>query len=351
MFGAATPLVVGIFRAITGFSVGIGVPASLTMIAEIAPAKSRAQLLGLCYAAIALGALYADLGLYFFLPDLKSGDWRSLCAWSAVPAALALPLALLELEDTPIFHMLKGDMANVSRVLSKMAERNGRQVEWKPPQPKSSFSKPAESAEGSEAVWQSFQASGLSLLGSALLDFTYNFAGFGCGYFFPLIISELAEGAPLPPVGELVLANLVSFPALFLAYQALKSELGYKEILVVAGLLEIFAVGCLVVNGVPVLPVLGIFLLKLTMVTYSQTVSTVKAELFPSLIRVSALSISGTCGRVGALIAPALIEETRGAPGSEDEFRVFLSLLAVVLTIATLFGVALVPETKGKSLA
>ena len=27
------------------------------------------------------------------------------------------------------------------------------------------------------------------------------------------------------------------------------------------------------------------------------------------MIRVSALSISGTCGRVGALIAPALIEE------------------------------------------
>ena len=37
-----------------------------------------------------------------------------------------------------------------------------------------------------------------------------------------------------------------------------------------------------------------------------------QAELFPSVIRVSALSVSGTCGRVGALIAPALIEARLG---------------------------------------
>jgi len=322
------------------------------MVAEIAPASSRAQLLSVCYAAIAFGALYADLGLYLYLPDLKSGDWRSLCAWSAIPAALALPIALLELEDTPVFHMLKGDTANVSRVLSKMAERNGRSVTWRPPpMPQRSASTGAASPSGNtEVVWQSFQASRLPLLGSAVLDFTYNFTGFGCGYFFPLIISELAEGAPLPPVGELVLANLVAFPALYLAYQALQSRYGYKEILIFGGLLEIVAVACLLVSGVPLLPVLGIFLLKLTMVTYSQTVSTVKAELFPSLIRVSALSISGTCGRLGALIAPALIEETRGDPGSPAEFRVFLSLLAFVLVVATIFGVSLVPETKNKSM-
>ena len=38
-----TPLVVGLFRAITGFSVGIGVPAALTTIAEIAPARGAAD--------------------------------------------------------------------------------------------------------------------------------------------------------------------------------------------------------------------------------------------------------------------------------------------------------------------
>ena len=66
---------------------------------------------------------------------------------------------------------------------------------------------------------------------------------FASGYFFPLFISELAEGAPIPPawclmawichvkrqepwlswpkVGELVLANLVAFPAFYLSTQAL----------------------------------------------------------------------------------------------------------------------------------
>lgn len=34
-----------------------------------------------------------------------------------------------------------------------------------------------------------------------------------------------------------------------------------------------------------------------------------QSELFPSQIRVSALSFSGTCGRFGALLAPAIIED------------------------------------------
>lgn len=38
----------------------------------------------------------------------------------------------------------------------------------------------------------------------------------------------------------------------------------------------------------------------------------VQSETFPSKIRVSALSVSGTCGRMGALLAPALIEATMG---------------------------------------
>lgn len=110
-----------------------------------------------------------------------------------------------------------------------------------------------------------------------------------------------------------------------------------------------------------------------------------QSETFPSKIRVSALSVSGTCGRMGALLAPALIEaafrnsfslsklildvaiwmgcflsriwiveilemkqdrlsmklrsiweylwkETRGAPNSPEEFRVFLSILVSELS-------------------
>lgn len=346
MWSAPSPLVVGVFRALTGFSVGIGVPASLTTIAEIAPAKSRAMLISVCYAALALGGLYADLGLYFFLPDLKSGDWRSLCLWSAVPAAIAFPIALFELEDTPIFHLLKGDTENVKRVLSKMAERNDRKVQWTlPPAPART------SAADTADVLALFKGSAVPLLGCAMLDFAYNFTGFGCGYFFPLFISELAEGAPIPPVGELVLANLVAFPAFYLSTQVLNLDFGYKKILVGIGLIEICACLCLMQAGVPVLEILGIFILKLMMVSFSQTVNVVKSETFPSKIRVSALSVSGTCGRMGALLAPALIEETRGAPNSPEEFRVFLSILVAVLVIAASVGVSLLPESKGKSLA
>ena len=49
----------------------------------------------------------------------------------------------------------------------------------------------------------------------------------------------------------------------------------------------------------------------------SYRTSPLQSETFPSKIRVSALSVSGTCGRMGALLAPALIEAQRN--NTEDE--------------------------------
>lgn len=48
-----------------------------------------------------------------------------------------------------------------------------------------------------------------------------------------------------------------------------------------------------------------------------------QSELFPSKIRVSALSVSGTCGRVGALLAPAIIEECPSARKPQAKRRPF----------------------------
>jgi len=353
MSTAGSPIAVGVFRALTGASVGLGIPASLTLIAEITPAKDRGTLLSLCYAALAIGALYADLGLYFFLPDLQSGDWRSLCIWSAVPAAVALPIGFLALEDTPCFFVLQKDATSVSRVLNTMAERNNKSdIRWQAPdlivsKPESVEHMPSNAQTGAESA---LAKSTVSLVACAALDFAYNFVGFGTGYFFPLAISEVAASAPIPPVGELVLANLLAFPGLYLAYSALNSKFGHKQVLGTACCIEVSACVLLMLNGLDALPVIGIFILKLTMGTFSQTVNAVKSELFPSNIRVTALSISGTCGRMGALLAPAIIEETRGAPGAPGEFDFFVRCIMTVLCVATLLGVSLLPETKGKQL-
>ncbi|CAE8589684.1 unnamed protein product [Polarella glacialis] len=349
MWASAGPLAVGVFRGLTGLAVGIGVPASLAMIAEIGPSASRSSLVLICYAALVLGALYADLGLWFFLPDLATGDWRSLCLFSALPAAIALPIGLAELEDTPSFFSMRGDSASLERVLSKMSLKNGRpDVVWKAPQqPLLSLEQPPQTEIGFDVT--ALRASAVPLAACSVLDFSYNFVGFGCGYFFPLIIKELAEGAPIPPVGSLVLASLLGFPALFIAYSLVNSQLGNRQILAAAGGIEACA-GCLLFSQGSYGPVLGIFLLKLTMLTFSQTVNTVKGALFPSEIRVSALSVSGTCGRVGALLAPAIIEKTRGEAGSPGEFSVFLGALVLVVSVATTLGVAFLPETKGQRL-
>lgn len=365
MWGAATPLVVGAFRTLAGFSVGLGVPAALTMVSEIAPAKNRGQLLSACYVALALGALYADLGLFFFLPNLRSGDWRSLCLWSALPAAVALPFGLLALEDTPSYHALQGDFASLDRVLTKMSEENQRpDAVWRP------LSAPAggsvqdlraalpeagdqASADESKAVsdidllWKS----AVPLVGCAALDFSYNFVGFGTAYFLPIVLAELTDSAPVPPIAELVISNLVTFPALFLAYAVLSSEVGNKQVLLVSGCVQIGAFLCFYA-GTPgsLLQLAGVIALKLSAPAFSQTTNIVKGEMFRLRVRVTALSISGTCGRMGALLAPGLIEKSRGEPGSADEFSVFLTCLVVVVAVAVTTGMTTLPETKGSRL-
>jgi len=355
MWTSTSPESVGAFRLLAGVSVGLGIPASLTLIAEVSPAKDRAPLISICYLALAFGALYADLGLYQFLPDLRSGDWRSLVLFTALPAALALPVGLYGLEDTPTFHLGRRDYASVERVLGKMAEINGKPelVNWQLPRRNDDALDPSNSDENAQtgATLVKLVEYGRPLVACAALDFAYNFVGFGTGYFFPLAFTELASSSPVPPIGELIISNLLAFPGLYIAYSSLGSEYGHKQVLAVFGSLEVGATVCLMATGSGgPLPLVGIFLSKLTMSTFSQTTNTVKGELFPSSVRVTALSLSGTCGRAGALLAPALIEETRGLPDTPGEFDTFLRCIIVVLFTSVTLSSALLPESKGKPL-
>lgn len=364
MWGAPSAAIVGVFRALTGFSVGIGVPATLTIIAEVAPPKHRSDLLTLCYVALTIGALWADLGLFSFLPDLKSGDWRTLCLWSAVPAGLALPVGLWLLNDTPSFYAAKKDFGGMNRTLAAMAETNGKRE-----LAASALSEPSDAgAEQGDAADRKGLALdpallkfAVPLLACAAIDFAYNFLGFGIGYFFPLELAELAGSSPIPPVPELVIANMLGVVGLLIAVSAQKSDFGHKQILAIAGSAEFCAVLLLLFAGTEagvaqlgaltaLAPVAGVLALKLVEKTYSSTVSTVKGENFPSRVRVTALSLSGTSGRTGALLAPALIEETRGAPGSPGEFSIFFGAIAVVVFFATALSFVALPETKGRRL-
>lgn len=351
MWSAPTPYVVGFFRAITGFSVGIGIPASLTLVAEVTPAKSRADILTTCYIGLALGELFADLGLYLFMPNLQSGEWRSLCLWSALPAALALPAAWFGLEESPSYYLSRGDYDGVSRVLGKMAEKNGKPgLTWKPTQQAMAatlaLQKPGAAGEGPFSSYTGLQPYASPLVACASLDFAYNFVLFGTGYFFPLVLAELTSKTPVPPIAELFIASLLAIPSLVIGYNAVSSEYGHRQVLIFAGGVEAAASLCLLATSVDYLPVFGIFVLKIMMSSYTLTVNSVKSELFPSKVRVTALSVSGTSGRIGALLAPALIEETRGSPGSPDEFNTFIIVLVAVLVSATSLGIALLPETK-----
>jgi len=366
MWAAVSPEMVAIFRVITGFSVGCGVPSALTIIAETAPAKERGTLVTACYVAIIMGALWADIGLATFLPNLSSGDWRSLCLWSIIPAAVALPVGVAYLQDTPAYYANKGDFEKMAGVMANMACLNGRSELADV----TKLRLPQQSAPEGEAVQQDEGTSGslmdpklvpyvVPLATCALLDFAYNFVGFGIAYFLPLELSEAVGDLPLPAAGELASVNALSLFGVAIAGAVLRSDIGHREVLSSTGLLEASVIVLLLFAGSPdgasmlgpravLAPLACVLALKIVEKIFSQTVNTVKGELFPSRVRVTALAFAGTCGRTGALLAPALIEETRGAPGSADEFSIFLQSLVVVLLLAVGVTFASLPESKGR---
>merc|ERR1712146_171260 len=104
------------------------------------------------------------------------------------------------------------------------------------------------------------------------------------------------------------------------------SEVPNKQILTSAAGVQMSAiVGLLTLPGGSPLWLLSVLVLKFAGPVFFQTTNLVKGEMFPAQVRVTALSISGACGRVGAFTAPALIEFTRGEPGRADEFSTFLT--------------------------
>ncbi|CAJ1330811.1 unnamed protein product [Effrenium voratum] len=107
-----------------GLAIGVGGPASVTLLTETAPTRSRGTVSNSASFAFTLGEAWTAFGLLLFMPELK-GPWRLLCIWGVLPALLVAPFGLL-VHESPSWlqlherhHELRALLASIRRMHGK----------------------------------------------------------------------------------------------------------------------------------------------------------------------------------------------------------------------------------------
>lgn len=98
-----------ISRTISGFGIGMSIPAGSTYMAEVCPGKNRGMFMVMLQIYFALGSVSIVGVSYWIVPDLSSGyAWRYMILLSAAPNFLAAILASIFYYESPHFLAKKG---------------------------------------------------------------------------------------------------------------------------------------------------------------------------------------------------------------------------------------------------
>ena len=91
-----------ILRAINGFGIGISIPSSSSLAAEITPTKYRSWVLNLVWIFFPFGEIFATLIAREFLPH--ENGWRKLLGFAAVPTFISAILSFF-IYESPRFYL------------------------------------------------------------------------------------------------------------------------------------------------------------------------------------------------------------------------------------------------------
>eukprot|EP01060_Flectonema_neradi_P040107 TRINITY_DN9034_c0_g1_i1.p1 TRINITY_DN9034_c0_g1~~TRINITY_DN9034_c0_g1_i1.p1 ORF type:complete len:547 (+),score=66.38 TRINITY_DN9034_c0_g1_i1:151-1641(+) len=113
-------------RTVAGVGVGGTVPAMFAMASEITSQKYRGQFVNMVCICWMVGGIFTGTTAWVML-GVHDWSWRYLCVASQFPSAVALMILFMYVLETPKFYIYKKDEANLRKVLTTMAKRNGAQ--------------------------------------------------------------------------------------------------------------------------------------------------------------------------------------------------------------------------------
>ncbi|HEY2000732.1 MAG TPA: MFS transporter [Acidobacteriaceae bacterium] len=326
-------------RFILGVGIGGDYPVSATIMSEYAGKASRGMLVTLVFAMQAAGLILGPLFASALLATPMSHNliWRILVAFGAVPA-LAVYWQRRHLKETPRYLAAAGQEED---------ERG-----------KLTHAKHFDKATHSVSFWDGFHRLANDntllrrLIGASAAWFLMDAAYYGNTVSSPLVLSALNSDHTLLQKTLTQLGIFVVFAAPGYAVAAFTMDrLGRKTIQVLGfGMMAVaFALLALIPNlqkmAIPFLIIYG-FSFFFTEFGPNATTFVYPSEIFPVRVRTTGHGIAAAMGKLGGFLGvftfPFLLH-WKGLLGAESAAAI-ASLLGLLVTIA------LLPETKGKSL-
>jgi len=338
-----------IFRIIGGVGVGLCSMASPMYIAEIAPFRIRGKL-GLMYQiAIVIGSQIAGLVAYFLakeLPDTVS--WRWMFASEMVSISLFM-VFLVSIPRSPRWLAEKGRFDDALHVLTRIAG---------PEQAREALEEIRTSHVNERATMREILRPGIrtALLIGFLLAFFNNFTGWSAmsGY-----LTDLFQRSGFLATSDAIFQFFLAYSfmgVVTLGAMGIIDRFGRRPLWLFSSALMVVAMTFIgVLFHYQTRGIIVLFAVFLCAIPHSLALGPLPwlmmSEIFPTRLRAKAVSVTTTFLWItiftGGFIFPILMRWSERLVGSVGGAFWFL---AVICLFSFIFGLRLLPETKGKTL-
>jgi len=346
-----------VLRFMEGVFMGMGMPASLTLVSEMSPVGWRVPLMALRGVAFATGNIIAALILLLDDPAMKVLHWRLDVMQGVLPCSLLGILAICNLQESAVFLAKASRTQEAKQVLCWMRRMNSCYNDavtpgcleplvpsestavnhrYTPPSPRSSTALVAQQPKSLNAQFTMIFSPRLirSTIVLCFASFALNFNEYGIAYAEPRLLPS--THGPMPPAWLLLVKYVINIPVrLCVAVPA--AWLG-RQMTLAIGLFAL-ASGVLLFSQAidhawnplvateyflgQYLPLLGIAFGWIG--TYQLSVET-----FPTSVAVTGSGLVCACGRLGAILAPYMFEYL---PGGWRHFYMLMALLATMAAV------------------
>jgi len=342
---AVGPLSLMVSRFLFGLCYGLGTGTGITLLVESVPSNFRGHVVNLTGLFFVGGEIFACVILMVFTPQLtnQQGEeyWRYITALGVAPGVFTLPVVYFIMQESPHYLMTRGYQSEALAVLRYIAAINGKEdvmvdvhalrpshvAASDTPLPSSGGTGEADASETTQAPvdrrvettwWQrtSILFSGdfrYTLVGGSYILFVANMLFFGLMYGLPTIFAHM-DSLEYPAL-NLLIVSLMDLPGVVVAWLLINSEFGHRDGLIV--LAAVSMVCLLLMTTLDVDSYSAVALPASYMAKYSSaaffTLSYVYlAEVFPSVVRSTGLSLCIGFGRLGSILAPEAFELLTG---------------------------------------
>lgn len=330
-----------------GVAIGAASMLSPLYIAEIAPEKIRGTLVALYQLAIVVGILVV---FFVNLQIQRLGDetWNTTTGWRWMFASLTLPSALfgflmLLVPESPRWLMKQGQRDRARRILERVGGPGNAQKE---------LGQIEEALRQEEGRWSELFTTGYrrALVIGILLAVFGQLSGINAiMYFAPEIFKSAGAGTD-SAFSQTVIVGLVNLAFTFVAIW-LVDRAGRRPLLIVGTLVQVISLmsvglflqqgrsGSLLLCGI--LAFVAAFAVAMGPIPWI-----VNSEIFPTKLRGRAMSVAIFCLWFADWMVTQSFPMLRESIGPARTFWVY----AGCSLLSTVFVVALVPETKGRTL-